>query len=75
MRKLTMESEGIHRDLIEGIKLYPANFGPHTSLLLNPDRARPVFHINAESEDIAASQRLAHEYESKIKNWIDGEQQ
>ena len=75
MRKLTMESEGIHRDLIEGIKLYPADFGPHTSLLLNPDRARPVFHINAESEDIAASQRLAQEYESKIKNWIDGEQQ
>jgi mannose-1-phosphate guanylyltransferase/phosphomannomutase len=75
MRKLTMESEGIPRDLIEGIKLYPADFGTHTSLLLNPDRARPVFHINAESDDIAAAQQLANEYESKIKNWIDGEQQ
>jgi phosphomannomutase len=61
--------------LIEGIKLYPADFGTHTSLLLNPDRARPVFHINAESDDIAAAQQLANEYESKIKNWIDGEQQ
>jgi mannose-1-phosphate guanylyltransferase/phosphomannomutase len=75
MRKLTMESEGIPRDMIEGIKLYPPEYGPHTSLLLNPDRARPVFHINAESDDIAAAQKLAQEYESKIKTWIDNEQQ
>jgi phosphomannomutase len=73
MRKLTEESEGIPRDLIEGIKLYPVDIGKHTSVLLNPDRARPVFHINAESVDIAVAQRLADEYESKIKNWIDSE--
>ena len=30
MRKLTEESEGIPRDLIEGIKLYPAKIGRHT---------------------------------------------
>jgi mannose-1-phosphate guanylyltransferase / phosphomannomutase len=75
MRKLTEESEGIPRDLIEGIKLYPTDIGKYTSILLNPDRARPVFHIIAESVDIAAAQRLANEYVSKIKKWIDGEQQ
>ena len=74
MRKLTEESEGIPRDLIEGIKLYPENIGEHTSVLLNPDRARPVFHINAESDDIAIAQRLADEYELKIKEWIDSGQ-
>ena len=75
MRKLTEESEGIPRDLIEGIKLYPTDIGKYTSILLNPDRARPVFHIIAESVDIAVAQRLTNEYASKIKKWIDGEQQ
>ena len=75
MRKLTEESEGISRDLIEGIKLYPAEIGRHTSILLNPDRARPVFHINAESIDVAMAQKLVNEYELKIKKWIDGEHQ
>jgi mannose-1-phosphate guanylyltransferase / phosphomannomutase len=74
MRKLTEESEGIPRDLIEGIKLYPVNVGKHTSILLNPDRARPVFHINTESVDLDIAQKLGNEYESKIKNWIEGEQ-
>ena len=72
MRKLTEDSDGIPRDLIEGIKLYPADMGGHTSILLNPDRARPVFHINAESSDPAIAQRLVNEYEIKIKKWIDG---
>jgi hypothetical protein len=75
MRKLTEESEGIPRDLIEGIKLYPVNVGKHTSVLLNPDRARPVFHINTESDDPAVAQGLGSEYELKIKKWIEGEQQ
>jgi len=60
---------------VEGIKLYPVGLGGNTSILLNPDRARPVFHLNAESVDVAVAQQLANEYESKIKKWIDGEQQ
>ena len=73
MRKLTEESEGIPRDLIEGIKLYPADVGRHSSILLNPDRGRPVFHINVESDDVAIADKLANEYELKIKKWIDSE--
>ena len=73
MRKLTEESEKIPRDLIEGIKLYPADIGGHSSILLNPDRGRPVFHINVESDNVDTAQSLAHEYELKIKKWIDSE--
>jgi mannose-1-phosphate guanylyltransferase/phosphomannomutase len=73
MRKLTEQSERIPRELIEGIKLYPPNLGAHTSILLNPDRARPVFHVNAESVDIAVAQQLANEYENRIQQWINGE--
>jgi mannose-1-phosphate guanylyltransferase/phosphomannomutase len=74
MRKLTELSERIPRDLIEGIKLYPPDLAEHTSVLLNPDRARPMFHINAESSNIAVAQNLANEYENRIQQWIDGEQ-
>jgi mannose-1-phosphate guanylyltransferase/phosphomannomutase len=74
MRKLTEQSERIPRDLIEGIKLYPSNLGAHTSILLSPDRARPMFHINAESSDVAVAERLANEYETLILQWIEGGQ-
>jgi mannose-1-phosphate guanylyltransferase / phosphomannomutase len=74
MRMLTEHSEPIRRDLIEGIKLYPSELAAHTSILLNPDRARPMFHINAESVDKAAAERLANEYETLIQQWISGGQ-
>jgi len=74
LRKLTEQSEQIPRDLIEGIKLYPPNLGEHTSILLNPDSARPMFHINAESSDAAVAERLVNEYEALIQQWIVGGQ-
>jgi mannose-1-phosphate guanylyltransferase/phosphomannomutase len=73
MRKLLEASEGVPRDLIEGIKLYPPDLGAYTTVLLTPDRARPVFHINTESGDLAIAQRLADEYETIVKRWIEGE--
>lgn len=75
MRKLVETSEGVPRDLIEGIKLYPTDVGAYTALLLTADRARPMFHINVESADLNIAQRLSNEYETRIKLWIDGEQQ
>jgi mannose-1-phosphate guanylyltransferase/phosphomannomutase len=72
MRKLTEESENIPREMIEGIKLYPDGFGSCTSVLLNPDRARPVFHINVESDNIDKVHRLSEMYEHLIKEWIEG---
>jgi mannose-1-phosphate guanylyltransferase/phosphomannomutase len=72
MRQLMKDSEGSARELIEGVKLFP-DPATHTSVLLNPDRARPVFHINAESADPAVAHRLAGEYEAKVKCWAEQE--
>jgi mannose-1-phosphate guanylyltransferase/phosphomannomutase len=74
MRKLTEHSERIPRDLIEGIKLYPSDLSAHTSILLSPDHARPMFHINAESSEVAVAERLANEYETLIQQWIESGQ-
>jgi len=73
MRRLMKDSEALPRELIEGVKIYPKNMGALTSVLLNPDRARPLFHINAESSDPRIAQRLAEEYETKILSWIRSE--
>ncbi len=73
LRHLMKDTESLTRELVEGVKVFPSNGGSHTSVLLNPDRARPVFHINAESADIALAQKLASEYELKLKSWIQNE--
>jgi len=70
MRRLMKDSEALPRDLIEGVKIYPKSMGKLTSILLNPDRARNVFHINAESSDPDIAERLATEYEAKVLGWI-----
>jgi mannose-1-phosphate guanylyltransferase/phosphomannomutase len=71
MRRLMNDSEPYRRDLIEGVKIFPPNAGTHTSVFLNPDRTRPLFHIQAESEDPRVAQRWADEYETKILRWIE----
>ena len=73
MRRLMHATEGIPRDLVEGVRLYPEDSGTHTSVLLNPDRTRPVFHIAAESENPAVAQRFADEYETQLLQWIKNE--
>ncbi len=71
MRRLMKDSEPQRRELVEGVKLYPADQGRHTSVFLNPDRTRPIFHIHAESDNAAVAQRLAEEYELKILRWSE----
>jgi mannose-1-phosphate guanylyltransferase/phosphomannomutase len=71
MRRLMKDSEEHRRDLIEGVKIFPPDAGAHTSVFLNPDRTRPLFHIQAESEDPRVAQRWADEYEKKILRWIE----
>jgi len=71
MRHLMKDSERVPRELIDGVKLFPRDKDPLTSVLLNPDRTRPLFHINAESRDPSLAQRLAVEYETKLNRWIN----
>ncbi len=73
MRRLMKDSELGRRDLVEGVKLYPQNTGRHTTVFLNPDRTRPIFHIHVESEEVAVAQQLAKEYETKILRWIEAD--
>lgn len=70
MRRLMKDSEAVPRQLIEGVKLFPKTSSRHTSVFLNPDRSRPLFHINSESEDPELARQLSQEYESKIAQWI-----
>ncbi len=73
MRRLMKDTERFSRDLIEGVKIYPHNGDRLTSVFLNPDRARPLFHINAESNDQAVAETLAEEFETKLSSWINNE--
>jgi mannose-1-phosphate guanylyltransferase/phosphomannomutase len=74
LRKLMDATESMHRILIEGIKIFPNGGKEYTSVMLNPDRTRALFHINAESPDLASATRLSNEYESLIKRWLTAEE-
>jgi mannose-1-phosphate guanylyltransferase/phosphomannomutase len=73
MRRLMKDTEHASRDLIEGVKVYPHNGDRLTSVFLNPDRSRPIFHINAESTDPGVAEALADEFETKLSVWISNE--
>ena len=73
MRHLMKDSERIQRELIDGVKIFPRQQDHRTSVLLNPDRTRPLFHINAESEDLGFAESLAGEYAEKLQQWINNE--
>jgi mannose-1-phosphate guanylyltransferase/phosphomannomutase len=72
MRKLMEDSENVPRELVEGVKISPVNLGTNTTVLINPDHAKPVFHIIAESASVETAQKLVQEYEEKVKFWVTG---
>jgi len=72
MRHLMKDTERLPRELIDGVKVFPRPGDRLTSVLLIPDRTRPMFHINAESADGAISLQMANEYEVKLHVWMHG---
>lgn len=70
MRHLMKDTERLPRELIDGVKVFPQPSDRLTSVLLIPDRTRPMFHINAESVDGAIALQLANEYEVKLHVWM-----
>jgi mannose-1-phosphate guanylyltransferase / phosphomannomutase len=72
MRKLMEDSENVPRELVEGVKLSPMHLDTNTTVLINPDHAKPVFHIIAESSNVETAQKLVQEYEEKVKCWVTG---
>jgi mannose-1-phosphate guanylyltransferase/phosphomannomutase len=71
MRHLMKDTEHLHRELVDGVKVFPHTHDRLTSVLLNPDRTRPVFHINAESADENVALQLANEFEAKLHVWMN----
>ena len=73
MRRLIKDTEGIPRELIEGVRVHPDGKGDNASVFLNPDSARPIFHIYAESAKPDAAVQMSEEYARKIAGWIEAE--
>jgi mannose-1-phosphate guanylyltransferase/phosphomannomutase len=71
MRRILSDSEGLRRDLVDGVKIYFDERAPGSSTLLIPDKERPLFHINAEASDQKTADALATEFEKKVIRWRD----
>ncbi len=71
MRNIMRDTEELRRDLVDGVKIYMNHNGKPASVLLLPDKERPLFHINAEAPDMATADHLANQYERKVIQWRD----
>jgi mannose-1-phosphate guanylyltransferase/phosphomannomutase len=71
MRRIMHDSEGHRRDLVDGVKIYLNSGSQGASVLLIPDKERPLFHINAEATDQETANTIALEYEQKVIRWRD----
>ncbi len=71
MRHIMKDSEGKKRDLVDGVKVYLDLNGQKASVLLLPDKERPLFHINAEAPNQHLADQLAQQYGRKIAQWRD----
>jgi phosphomannomutase len=71
MRKIMSASEGRRRELVDGVKIHFDSDGPAMSVLLVPDKERPLFHVNVEARDSDTATRLAGEYVRHIVQWRD----
>ena len=71
MRNIMRDTEELRRDLVDGVKIHMNHNGKPASVLLLPDKERPLFHINAEAPDMATADHLANQYERKVIQWRD----
>jgi mannose-1-phosphate guanylyltransferase/phosphomannomutase len=71
MRNIMHDTEGLRRDLVDGVKIYFDDSSDRISALLIPDKERPLFHISAEARTTRAAEDLAAEYEHKLIQWRD----
>lgn len=66
MRKLVEESEGMNRQLIDGIKIF---FNHYKWVLCIPDSEREIFHVNAEAKTKKSANELVKGYSIKISKF------
>jgi mannose-1-phosphate guanylyltransferase/phosphomannomutase len=70
MRKIMRATEGMRRDLVDGVRVYPESGGAGLSALLIPDKVGEHFNIFTEAPDAKTADDLAAEYEQKIEQWL-----
>ncbi|MDD8017603.1 MAG: sugar phosphate nucleotidyltransferase [Bacteroidota bacterium] len=71
MRYLMKETDHIqNRILLDGVKLV-LDHQASTSVLMWPDREKPLFHLHAESSKKELADMLVTQYEEKIIDWRD----
>ena len=71
MRKIMSDSDGKRRDLVDGVKIHFDDPAPGSSVLLVPDKERPLFHVTAEASDVKTATTLADDYERHVMRWRD----
>ncbi|MBI4535016.1 MAG: nucleotidyltransferase, partial [Ignavibacteriae bacterium] len=71
MRNIMRDSESLRRDLVDGVRIYFDGEKSGMSVLLIPDKERPLFHINAEAPSQKDTDELANLYERKVIKWRD----
>jgi len=68
MRRIMYDTDGKKRELVDGVRLHLDQGG---SVLLVPDKERPLFHIDAEAFDAENATRIAEHYEHRVIQWRD----
>lgn len=71
MRHMMHDTDGMHRILVDGIKILFDSDASSTYVLMWPDKTKPLFHLNAESADKETASSLLKLYEGKILAWRD----
>jgi mannose-1-phosphate guanylyltransferase/phosphomannomutase len=71
MRNIMQATEEFRRDLVDGIRLYLPGDAGASSVILIPDKERPLFHVGAEAQNLQHAETLAAEYEQRIIQWRD----
>jgi mannose-1-phosphate guanylyltransferase/phosphomannomutase len=72
MRRIMQETSDFQRELVDGVRLaFDGTKKGAVSVMLMPDKERPVFHITAEATTKEAADALIAEYEERIAGWRD----
>jgi mannose-1-phosphate guanylyltransferase/phosphomannomutase len=71
MRHIMADTDTMRRDLVDGVKVYLPEGSKGISVLMIPDKERPLFHVSAEARDQQSADRLALDYEKKVIIWRD----
>lgn len=72
MRNIMRDTETYRRDLVDGVKVYfDGQQQDAVSVLLIPDKERPLFHINSEAREQRTADNIANQFEKKVIRWRD----